>query len=44
MAAWSFAPWLIALVVAAGLGALGWFTDHRSRRRGQEIDPDQQDS
>jgi hypothetical protein len=38
MAAWSFAPWLLALLVAAGLGALGWFTDHRSRRRSQDQD------
>jgi hypothetical protein len=43
MAAWSFAPWLIALLVAAGLGFLGWFTDYRSRRRAREVDSDQQD-
>ncbi|HVV25214.1 MAG TPA: hypothetical protein VHF06_37635 [Pseudonocardiaceae bacterium] len=43
MAAWSFAPWLIALVVAAGLGWLGWFTEHRSRQRNQDVDSDQGD-
>lgn len=37
MAAWTFAPWLIALLVAAGLGALGWFTD-RKARRGRDSD------
>jgi hypothetical protein len=42
MAAWSFAPWLIALLVAAGLGFLGWFSD-RSRRRAREVDPEQRD-
>jgi hypothetical protein len=41
MAAWSFAPWLIALLIAAGLGAFGWFSDHRSRRRRAEAESDQ---
>lgn len=30
---WSFLPWVVAFVLAAGLGMLGWFTDARSRRR-----------
>jgi hypothetical protein len=36
MAAWSFAPWLIALVIAASLGGVGWFTDYRAKRRGSD--------
>jgi hypothetical protein len=40
MVGWTFAPWLIALLVAAGLGGLGWFTDRRARRRDQESDRD----
>jgi hypothetical protein len=40
MAAWSFAPWLIALLIAAGLGALGWISDHKSRRRRAEAESD----
>lgn len=40
MTAWSFAPWLIALVVAAGLGGFGWFTDFRARQKEPE-DSDQ---
>jgi hypothetical protein len=41
MTAWSIAPWLIALVVAAGLGAFGRFSDTRSRHRqdsGDDLD------
>ncbi|HEX3650060.1 MAG TPA: hypothetical protein VHV49_16650 [Pseudonocardiaceae bacterium] len=33
MTAWSIAPWLIALLVALGLGVFGRFSDVRSRRR-----------
>jgi hypothetical protein len=33
MTVWSVAPWLIALLVAAGLGVFGRFSDVRSRRR-----------
>lgn len=33
MAIWSFLPWVAAFALAAGLGALGWLTDLRSRRR-----------
>ena len=36
MTAWSFAPWLIALLIAAGLGAFGWFSDFRSRHSREE--------
>lgn len=36
MAVWSFAPWLIALVIAAGLGGFGWFSDARRRRNPDE--------
>lgn len=39
MTAWSIAPWLIALVVAAGLGVFGRLSDIRSRRR-QETEPE----
>jgi hypothetical protein len=38
MAFWSFAPWLIALVIAAGLGGFGWFTDRNKRRSQDEAD------
>ena len=38
MAVWSFAPWLIALLIAAGLGALGWISDHKARRRRAEAE------
>jgi hypothetical protein len=38
MAIWSFAPWLIALLIAAGLGAFGWISDHKSRRRRAEAE------
>jgi hypothetical protein len=33
MTAWSIAPWLIALLVALGLGVFGRFSDLRSKRR-----------
>jgi hypothetical protein len=33
MTAWSFVPWVAAFALAAGLGALGWLTDLKSRRR-----------
>ncbi|HKN98476.1 MAG TPA: hypothetical protein VJX10_15260 [Pseudonocardiaceae bacterium] len=33
MTAWSIAPWLIALLVALGLGVFGRFSDLKSRRR-----------
>jgi hypothetical protein len=33
MAVWSFVPWVAAVVLAAGLGAFGWVTDARARRR-----------
>ncbi len=41
MTAWSIAPWLIALLAAAGLGAFGRFSDRR-RRRADEADSDQE--
>jgi hypothetical protein len=41
MAAWSFAPWLIALLIAAGLGVFGWISDHKSRQRRAEAESDQ---
>jgi hypothetical protein len=41
MGVWSFAPWLIALLIAAGLGAFGWFSDHKSRQRRAEAESDQ---
>ena len=31
MTAWSIAPWLIALLAAAALGAFGRFSDRRRR-------------
>jgi len=33
VAVWSFLPWVAAVALAAGLGALGWLTDLKSRRR-----------
>jgi hypothetical protein len=38
MTAWSIAPWLIALAVAAGLGVFGRFSDVRARRRREAED------
>lgn len=38
MTAWSIAPWLIALAVAAGLGVFGRLSDLRSRRRQDDVD------
>jgi hypothetical protein len=44
MSAWSIAPWLIALVAAAGLGVFGRFSDVRSRRRHAEQRPYPEDN
>jgi hypothetical protein len=33
MAVWSFVPWVAAVALAAGLGALGWLTNLKSGRR-----------
>jgi hypothetical protein len=38
MTAWSIAPWLIALLAAAGLGAFGRFSDFRRRRDDEAAD------
>jgi hypothetical protein len=38
MTAWSIAPWLIALLVALGLGVFGRFNDFRGKR-GHVDDP-----
>jgi hypothetical protein len=42
MTAWSIAPWLIALLAAAGLGVFGRFTDRsRDRQDNETADAEQ---
>lgn len=42
MTVWSFAPWLIALLVALGLGVFGRFSDFRSRQS-RDVEPENVD-